>query len=152
MSLRIAIIEQLSRFKRKSKSFFLRNILGYINIDASAIIEGGVILDKVYPESIFIGPGTLVARGAVILSHSHVYRDADNKRFPAKLKTNIGSNCFIGHNVIIHGGVNIGDECVIGSGCVVTKDIPSNSIAFARGIAAQVEVANINTKVGGIIQ
>ena len=42
----------------------------------------------------------------------------------------IGSNVWIGGGVIIMPGVTIGDNAVIGAGSVVTKDIPSNKIAF----------------------
>ncbi len=41
----------------------------------------------------------------------------------------IGSNCWIASNVVIAGGVTIGEGCVIGAGSVVTRDIPSNSLA-----------------------
>ena len=41
----------------------------------------------------------------------------------------IGSNVWIGGNVVINPGVTIGNNVVIGSGSVVVKDIPSNTIA-----------------------
>lgn len=41
----------------------------------------------------------------------------------------IGNDCWIASNVVICGGVTIGDNCVIGAGSVVTRDIPSNSLA-----------------------
>ena len=41
----------------------------------------------------------------------------------------IGNNVWIGGNVIVLPGVNIGDNVVIGAGSVVNKDIPSNSMA-----------------------
>lgn len=41
----------------------------------------------------------------------------------------IGNDCWIASNVVICGGVTIGDNCVIGAGSVVTKDIPSGSFA-----------------------
>ena len=46
-----------------------------------------------------------------------------------KTDTYIGSNCFIGVNSIIMPGVHIGNQVIIGSGSVVTKDIPDNCIA-----------------------
>ena len=41
----------------------------------------------------------------------------------------IGSNCWLASNVVVIGGVTIGDGCVIGAGSVVTRDIPANSLA-----------------------
>ncbi|MBQ2983644.1 MAG: sugar O-acetyltransferase [Candidatus Gastranaerophilales bacterium] len=44
----------------------------------------------------------------------------------------VGSNVWIGGNVTVLAGVSIGDNCVIGAGSVVTKDIPDNSLAFGN--------------------
>lgn len=41
----------------------------------------------------------------------------------------IGNNCWFGANVTVCPGVSIGDNCVIGAGSVVTRDIPPNSLA-----------------------
>lgn len=41
----------------------------------------------------------------------------------------IGSDCWLGANVVICPGVTIGDNCVIGAGSVVTRDIPAGSFA-----------------------
>ncbi|WP_297872200.1 sugar O-acetyltransferase [uncultured Oscillibacter sp.] len=41
----------------------------------------------------------------------------------------IGSDCWFGSNVVVCGGVTIGDRCIIGAGSVVTRDIPANSLA-----------------------
>lgn len=49
---------------------------------------------------------------------------------------NVGNNVHIGTNSIIMPGVNIGDNVIIGCCSVVTKNIPSNSIAV--GIPAKV--------------
>ncbi len=48
----------------------------------------------------------------------------------------IGSDCWFGANVTVCPGVTIGDNCVIGAGSVVTRDIPSNS--FAAGVPCRV--------------
>lgn len=42
----------------------------------------------------------------------------------------IGENCWLGAGVIVVPGVTIGDNVVIGASSVVTKDIPSNSVAM----------------------
>ncbi len=44
----------------------------------------------------------------------------------------IGNRCWLGANVVICPGVTIGDDCVIGAGSVVTKDIPDNSVAVGN--------------------
>ncbi len=41
----------------------------------------------------------------------------------------IGNNVWIGAHVSVLPGVTIGDNCVIGAGSVVNKDIPANSMA-----------------------
>lgn len=41
----------------------------------------------------------------------------------------VGNDVFIGNNVIVLPGVTIGDNVVIGAGAVVSRDIPSNSLA-----------------------
>ena len=40
----------------------------------------------------------------------------------------IGSNSFLGNNVIVLPGTTIGSKTIIGAGSVVTKDIPENSV------------------------
>lgn len=44
----------------------------------------------------------------------------------------IGNHVWIGGGVVILPGVTIGDNVVIGAGSVVTKDIPSNTIAYGN--------------------
>lgn len=48
----------------------------------------------------------------------------------------IGNNCWFGASVTVCPGVTIGDDCVIGAGSVVTKDIPEG--CFAAGVPCRV--------------
>ena len=109
---------------RKFRVFKLR-LKGY-DIPYSAIIEGSVLLDKLYPAGIHIGENTLVAGGVTILSHDHCKRASNNQ--PFLIDTFIGKNCFIAVGAIILPGVKIGDEVIVGAGAVVTKDVPSNTV------------------------
>lgn len=51
-------------------------------------------------------------------------------------KIKVGNNVFIGTQSIIMPGVAIGDNVIIGAGSIVTRDIPSNSVAC--GVPARV--------------
>lgn len=95
-----------------------------MNISKSALISYGAILDKAYPQGIKIGDETYIASGVVIMAHDFSTHKINHKR-----GVTIGSKCFIGVNAIVMPGVTIGDCVVIGSGSVVTKDIPSNCVA-----------------------
>lgn len=44
----------------------------------------------------------------------------------------VGNNVWFGANVVVCPGVTIGDNCVIGAGSVVVKDIPENSLAVGN--------------------
>lgn len=48
----------------------------------------------------------------------------------------VGNDVYIGNNVMIMPGVNIGNKVIIGAGAIVTKDIPDNSVAV--GVPARV--------------
>lgn len=56
-------------------------------------------------------------------------QDGVVKRMCYAKPVNIGNDCWFGANVVVCPGVTIGDNCVIGAGSVVVKDIPSNSFA-----------------------
>jgi acetyltransferase-like isoleucine patch superfamily enzyme len=44
----------------------------------------------------------------------------------------IGDDVWLGARVIVVGGVNIGDHCIVGAGSVVTKSLPADSIAVGN--------------------
>ena len=55
----------------------------------------------------------------------------------------IKDNCWLASNVVVCGGVTIGEGCVIGAGSVVTEDVPpmtvvaGNPARFIKGIEAR---------------
>jgi len=77
-----------------------------------------------------IGDNCLFAPNVSVYTAGHpIHPDARNSLYEYGIDVTIGNNCWIGGNVVIMPGVNIGDCCVIGAGSVVTKDIPAWSIA-----------------------
>jgi acetyltransferase-like isoleucine patch superfamily enzyme len=114
-----------------------------MNIDKSSRISVGAKLDKTNPKGIHIGKNTYITSGSIILTH-------DFCRAIYNADTYIGDNCYIGVNAIIMPGIKIGNSVVIGSGSIVTKDIPSNCIAV--GNPAKIIKENIETdKLGRFI-
>lgn len=92
-------------------------------------------LDRTNPKGVHIGAETYIAFDAAILSH-----DLTRGLY---LDTRIGKRCFIGARSIILPGIEIGDECVIGSGSVVTKSIPPRSLVAgnpARIIRSDIKI------------
>ena len=75
----------------------------------------------------FIGPNVSIYTAC----HSTDPVERNSRREWAEPVT-IGNNVWIGGSVTILPGVTIGDNVTIGAGSVVTKDIPSNTIAVGN--------------------
>lgn len=82
-----------------------------------------------------IGDGTIFGENVKIYDHNHCYEDIN---IPIKdqgyttAPVSIGNHCWICSNVVILKGVTIGNNVVIGAGCVIYKDIPSSSIVINK--------------------
>ena len=80
-----------------------------------------------------IGKNAQIAPNVSIYTAGHpVHPDSRNSGYEYGIPVTIGDNVWIGGNVVINPGVTIGDNVVIGAGSVVTKDIPSWSIAVGN--------------------
>lgn len=102
-----------------------------------------VILDCArvkFGNNVFIGPNC----GIYTASHPIDSKERNTGLEHAK-PINIGNNVWIGGNVCILPGVTIGDNCVIGAGSVVTKDIPSNKIAIGNPCKIYKEISGEQT-------
>ena len=120
---------------------YFTGLLG-MDIATSARISFGTHLDKTNPKGIHIGEESYTASGAIIFTHDFcrgIHRD-----------TRIGKRCFIGANAIIMCGVRIGDNVVVGSGAIVTKDVPSGCIV-AGNPAKIIKEGIRTTKFGQIV-
>lgn len=121
-------------------------LLKYFKNRGVKIGDGTFILDPKHiqidisrPELLEIGSNVFLHRGTIILTHdwaSWCFVNSHNEFLPSHGKVKIGNNVWLGENVTILKGVTIGDNVIIGIGSVVTKDIPSNSVAV--GVPAKV--------------
>ena len=86
-------------------------------------------------KEITIGDGTIFGENVKIYDHNHIYSNPDiliKHQGYACAPIHIGKQCWIGSNVTILKGVTIGNHSVVGAGCVIYKDIPSNSVVVNK--------------------
>ncbi len=89
---------------------------------------------------ITIGENGLLAPYVQIYTANHplnakdrIVKNADRTSYLTSTKpVAIGDNVWIGGNSVIFPGVTIGNNVTIGAGSVVTKDLPSNVLAFGN--------------------
>ena len=84
-------------------------------------------------DNVNFGPNVTIVTPSHPLIASERYQMLDGNGKPKHLcyarPVTIGSDVWLGANVVVCGGVTIGDGCVVGAGSVVTRDLPPNSLA-----------------------
>lgn len=82
-------------------------------------------------KEIKIGNNCIFGENVKIYDHNHIF-DKKNELIKNQgysiASISIGNNCWIGSNVCILKGASIGDNVVIGAGCIINENIPSNVI------------------------
>lgn len=102
-------------------------------------IGGGISLrpksfhiDLTRPSLITIGDNCYFNEDFTLLTHdwvTNVFINSGREFLNSSGHVTIGNNVSFGQNVMVLKGVTIGDNCFIGAGSIVTRDIPANSIA-----------------------
>jgi acetyltransferase-like isoleucine patch superfamily enzyme len=134
MSFSISRLGFLRKLLTGARRWVLVSIMG-MDIHPTVEMSLSAKPDRTFPKGVHIGEYSYVAFGARILTH-------DRTR-GLYLHTYVGRNCFIGGESLILPGVRIGDNCVVGAGSVVTKDVPERSIVAgnpARIVRENIEV------------
>ena len=85
-------------------------------------------------ERIEVGDGTMMGEGVRFYDHDHVYTAEKIEKWQwTTAPIRVGRDCWIGSNVTILKGVTIGDNTIIGAGCLIRNDIPANSVVYNDG-------------------
>lgn len=84
-------------------------------------------------KSIEIGENTIFGEGVKVYDHNHAYSHGNgelkvNRKEFTYGSVKIGKNCWLGSNTVVLKGVSIGDNSIIGAGCIIHKDVPENTI------------------------
>jgi acetyltransferase-like isoleucine patch superfamily enzyme len=102
-----------------------------ITIGAGSFLNLGVMVAAA--ELVEIGEHCMFANGCFVTDADHRFDDPVKpvpwQGFTARGPTRVGDNVWCGANVVITGGVTIGERCVIGANSVVTHDLPAFSVA-----------------------
>ena len=83
-----------------------------------------------------IGKGTIIAANVGIITANHDLKDFDHHQ-PGK-DVVIGEKCWIGMNSVILPGVTLGEQTIVGAGCVVTKSFPEGHCVIAGNPARKI--------------
>src|SRR5699024_6185891 len=101
-----------------------------VNFELGKVKIYGNVNWSTEPWIITIGKHVHITDNVTFITHDGgtlLFRDKEPKLEITKPIV-IGNNVYIGNNVILLPGVNVGDNVLIGAGSVVTKSIENNSV------------------------
>ena len=112
-----------------------RNFENFHVSSGKVILHDGVFINNSCSfncmERIEIGAGTMMGEGVRFYDHDHIYTAETIEKWQwTTAPIRVGRDCWIGSNVTILKGVTIGDNTIIGAGCLIRNDVPSNSVVY----------------------
>ena len=115
-----------------------RNFENFHVSSGKLILHDGVFVNNYCSfncmERIEVGNGTMMGEGVRFYDHDHVYTAEKIEKWQwTTAPIRVGRDCWIGSNVTILKGVTIGDNTIIGAGCLIRNDIPANSVVYNDG-------------------
>ena len=120
------------------RNVICRNFENFHVSSGKLILHDGVFVNNSCSfncmERIEVGNGTMMGEGVRFYDHDHVYTaEKIEKGQWNTAPIRVGRDCWIGSNVTILKGVTIGDNTIIGAGCLIRNDIPANSVVYNDG-------------------
>ncbi len=95
----------------------------FVEIKKATIGEGSKVNHLSYIGDSKVGSGVNVGAGTITCNYDGVN----------KFLTEIGDNAFIGSNSALVAPVKLGKNTTVGAGSIITKDVPDEELAIARG-------------------
>jgi len=125
----------LGRLRHRTRCVHHTTLLALKSKIASSLYAGEFCHVGPYaiiPPGVTLGNYVLIGPGLYIVGNDHNFRIPGSPIIfsgrPYQRTTHIGDDCWIGARVTIMRGVNVGRGAIIGSGSVVTKDVPDYEI------------------------
>jgi len=119
---------------------------GRLNIGDEVYVGDNSVISAA--ENIVIGSGTLIAHGVNVFDNtSHPINSEERRAHFRRIlgyQTDIvfsishapiviGENCWLAMGSTVLKGVTIGDRSIVGAGCVITKDVPADTLVVGSG-------------------
>jgi len=95
----------------------------FVEVKNATLAEGAKVNHLSYVGDAGVGPGANLGAGTITCNYDGF----------AKHRTEIGAGAFIGSNTALVAPVRVGDSAYVGSGSVVTDDVPEDALALGRG-------------------
>ncbi|MGH6727111.1 MAG: bifunctional UDP-N-acetylglucosamine diphosphorylase/glucosamine-1-phosphate N-acetyltransferase GlmU [Pseudolabrys sp.] len=99
------------------------HIGNFVEVKEAKIEAGAKANHLAYIGDARVGAGANIGAGTITCNYDGA----------AKHRTDIGKRAFIGSNSALVAPVKIGDDAYIGSGSIVTKNVPAGALALNRG-------------------
>lgn len=112
---------------KKKKDIYIEKLKkNGLNLGNNVFLVDTFFLDPSHCFLISIGDNATIGANARLIAH-----DASLQRIIGYTKIGkieVGENSFIGDSAIVLPGVRIGQNCIVGAGSIVTKDIADGSV------------------------
>jgi acetyltransferase-like isoleucine patch superfamily enzyme len=102
---------------------------GVVEIGAKTVLGQECTISSF--QSVRIGRECILADRVMLIDFDHGVVEVER---PIRLQgiykrdVAVGHNCWIGYGACILRGATVGDNCIVGTSTVVTKDVPSNAV------------------------
>lgn len=105
------------------------HIGNFVEVKNSRIAKGSKANHLAYVGDAMVGSGSNIGAGTITCNYDGAF----------KHQTVIGDNAFIGSNSSLVAPVEIGHGATVGAGSVVTKNVPADALAVARGLQRNID-------------
>jgi len=99
------------------------HIGNFVEVKAAEIGQGAKANHLSYIGDARVGEGANIGAGVITCNYDGM----------AKHHTEVGKGAFIGSNAALVAPVSIGENAYVGSGSVITRDVPAKALALGRG-------------------
>ena len=120
------------RVESDGRVFITTGYSSQLNIGSGVYFNDGAVISCL--GKIDIGENTLFGPGVKIFDNNHRFsREEGVSRECTAGCITVGRSCWIASDVVLLKGANIGDNCVIGAGCIIRGKVPAGSLVTRSG-------------------